>query len=61
MRINMEPVNRIRGKLNITLSKEARAMLEELAAAKGLPLARQIEMAIRATYQNEAADKVRAS
>lgn len=56
----MEP-KRNRGKLNITLSKEARDMLEELALSKGLPLARQIEMAIRATYQTETAEKARAS
>lgn len=56
----MEP-RRNRGKLNITLSKEARGMLEELAESKGLPLARQIEIAIRDTYKAEMPAKARAS
>ena len=56
----MEP-RRNRNKLNITLSKEARDMLEELAESKGLPLARQIEMAIRSTYQAERSVEVKAS
>lgn len=48
-------VNRYRKKLLITLSPEARRMLEEMANEKGLPLARQIEMQIRDTYKAEKA------
>ena len=46
----MKPVNRIRKPLNITLSDDARRMLEEMAEKSGLTMARQIEMMARETY-----------
>lgn len=56
----MEP-KRNRYKLNITLSPEARRMLNELAESKGLPLARQIEVMTRETYEAREMAKARAS
>jgi len=46
----MKPVNRIRKALNITLSDDARRMLQEMAEKSGLTLARQVEMMTRETH-----------